>query len=91
MKGNMAKDKPVHEVRFGAIKAAIWKNSTENGARYNTTFSRLYKDGDEWKNTDSFGRDDLLILAKVADQAHTWIHETEQAEREEADKGKGKR
>ena len=69
------KDKPVHEVRFGAIKAAIWKNDTVNGVRYNTTFSRLYKDreDDQWKSTDSFGRDDLLVLAKVADASHTWI------------------
>jgi len=71
----MPKDKPVHEVRLGAVKAAIWKNDTDNGVRYNTTFSRLYKDGDEWKNTDSFGRDDLLVLAKVSDHAHSWIHE----------------
>lgn len=82
----MPKDKPVHEVRLGAIKAAIWKNDTEKGVRYNTTFSRLYKDGEEWKNTDSFGRDDLLVLAKVSDQAHTWIHE--QAQEEQEEKGK---
>lgn len=56
---------------MGAIKAAIWKNDTGNGVRFNTTLSRLYKDGDEWRNTDSFGRDDLLVLAKVADQAHS--------------------
>ena len=70
-----AKDKPAHEVRIGAIKAALWKNDTSNGVRYNTTFSRLYKDkeDDQWKSTDSFGRDDLLVLAKVADAAHTWI------------------
>jgi len=69
------KDKPTHEVRIGALKAAIWKNDTSNGVRYNTTFSRLYKDkdDDQWKSTDSFGRDDLLALAKVADVAHTWI------------------
>ena len=30
---------------------------------------------DEWKQTQSFGRDDLLVLAKVADQAHTWTVE----------------
>lgn len=78
------KQKPVHEARLGAIKAAIWKNDTDNGARYNTTFSRIYKDGDEWASTDSFGRDDLLTLAKVADLAHTWIHlqAQEKAERE---------
>lgn len=79
----MSKDKPVHEVRLGAIKAAIWKNDTQNGVRYNTTFSRLYKDGEEWKATDSFGREDLLIVAKIADQAHTWIHAQNQDGRED--------
>ena len=67
------KQKPIHEVRLGSIKAAVWKNETEAGVRYNVTFSRIYKDGDNWKSTDSFGRDDLLTLGKVADQAHTWI------------------
>lgn len=66
---------PVHEVRLGAVKAAIWKNPTDNGTRYNVNVSRIYKDGDQWKSTESFGRDDLLVLAKVVDQAHTWIFE----------------
>lgn len=75
------KTKPLHEMRLGSIKAAIWKNETNNGPRYNATFSRLYRDSDEWKSADSFGRDDLLVLAKVADQAHSWICEQSQQER----------
>ena len=67
------KNKPIHEVRLGSIKAAVWRNETEAGVRYNVTFSRLYKDGDRWQSTESFGRDDLLLLAKVADQTHSWI------------------
>jgi hypothetical protein len=67
------KNKPSHEVRLGSIKAALWRNDTENGVRYNVTFSRLYKDGEQWASTESFGRDDLLLLGKVADQAHSWI------------------
>jgi hypothetical protein len=67
------KTQPIHEVRLGCIKAAVWKNDTEAGVRYNVTFSRLYKDGDQWGSTESFGRDDLLLLAKVADQTHSWI------------------
>jgi hypothetical protein len=64
-------NKPVEEVRIGSVKAAIWKNETESGPRFNVTFQRLYRDGDNgWRSTDSFGRDDLLVLAKVADQAH---------------------
>ncbi len=74
---NKPKDKPVHEVRLGSIKAAIWRNESASGTRHNVTFSRIYKDREEdaWKSTDSFGRDDLLMLAKVADHAHTWILE----------------
>ena len=66
---------PVQEVRLGAIKAAIWQNDTENGVRFNVTFERLYREGETWKSTESFGRDDLLLLGKVADRAHSWILE----------------
>ena len=71
--------KPTHEVRLGAVKAAIWRNETETGdTRFSVKISRIYKDGDAWKSTEYFGRDDLLPLAKVADQAHSWIHQQEQ-------------
>jgi len=71
----MADNKPVHEVRLGPVKATIWANSGNTGVWYNVTFSRLYKQDDSWKSADSFGRDDLLLIAKVANQAHTWIYE----------------
>ena len=60
-------ERPVHEVRIGRIKAAIWANEGDNGTWFNVTVSRSYKDGDEWKSSSSFGRDELLTLAKVAD------------------------
>jgi len=66
--------RPVQEIRIGRIRAAIWANETENGTRYNVTVSRLYKDGDKWKDSNSFGRDDLLLVAKVADACHSWIY-----------------
>ena len=33
--------------RLSTVKAAIWKNDTSNGVRYNVTFSRLYKDKED--------------------------------------------
>lgn len=68
------KPKPVKEVRMGRIKAAIWANDTETGIRHNVTFTRIYKTEDGWESTASFGRDDLPLLAKVADRAHSWIY-----------------
>ena len=60
----MANQKPVDEIRIGRVKATLWKNGTEDQPRYNVTFSRLYKEGDQWKSTQSFSRNDLLVLAK---------------------------
>ena len=74
-----AKQRPAHEVRLGRIRAAIWANQGDNGPWYNVTLSRNYKDGEEWKSSASFGRDDLLTVAKVADLANTWIHSQNQA------------
>jgi len=71
---------PVHEVRVGRIRAAIWENETQNGSLHNVTLSRSYRDGETWKNSTSFGCDDLLLVAKVADMAHTWIFQQRQKE-----------
>ena len=77
----MSSKKPVHEVRLGRIKAAIWENDTENGSRHNVTISRLYKDEDDnWRDSGSFGREDLPLVAKVTDMAHTWIFMQKQEE-----------
>ena len=73
---------PAHEIRFGSVKGAIWENQTPNGTRFNVTVSRIYKDGEQWKSTDSFGRDDLLLLAKVIDFAHSWIFDNSRSRNE---------
>jgi len=74
---NETKKRPVHDLRIGSVKAAVWKNEGTNGAWHSVTFERLYKDGNEWKSSGSFGKDDLLVLAKVSDLAHTWIVDQE--------------
>ena len=68
------KAQPVEEVRIGSIKAAIWRNEGEGGPRFNVTLQRLYRTEDgKWQSTASFGRDDLLVVMKVADAAHTRV------------------
>ena len=70
----MVPTRPVHEIRLGAVRAAIWQRETESGVRHSVTLERLYKDAEgRWKGSDNLGREDLLLAAKVLDLAHSWI------------------
>lgn len=71
----MAQDRPVHEVRLGKVKAAIWRNETDSGTRYSVTLSRVYKTDSGWESSSSFGRDELPLVEKVTNMAHTWIYQ----------------
>ncbi len=66
-------NKPAHEIRLNGVHAAIWENITPQGPRFNTTFKRNYRENDEWKSSEAFGRDDLLALAFVSQEALRWI------------------
>jgi len=66
---------PVHVIRFGLIKVSIWQNHTKSGERHNVSITRLFRNGDVWQESTRFGRDDLPVLAKAVDLAHTWIFE----------------
>ncbi len=68
-------DRPAHEIRLGRIKAAIWRNETEQGPRHSVSIVRIYKTDKGWETSSSFGRDELPLVAKVADMAHTWIYQ----------------
>jgi hypothetical protein len=75
--------KPAHKIRISNLSVTIWRNtSIEKGTTwYSVTPSRSYKKGDEtWKETDSLGFDDLMTMAKLLDQAHTWIAKQMQAD-----------
>lgn len=68
---------PAHKIRNGNLAVTVWRNtSIEKGTSwYTVNPSRSYKTGDEtWKQSDSLGFDDLLPMAKLLDQAHSWIN-----------------
>ena len=74
MKGiNEMSNPPAHIIRFGLIKGSIWRNQTRAGERFTVTVVRLFKNGDHWTESTRFGRDDLPLVAKVCDLAHTWV------------------
>ena len=70
-----ASNLPVKTFRLGRIKAAVWENEGEQKF-YSVTFARTYVDeANNYHDIDSFGRDDLPLFAKLADQAHTFTFE----------------
>ncbi len=66
-------NQPVHKLRHGAVSASIWRQETDKGPLFNVTFQRAYKDGDTWRNSNSFGRNNLLVLSLIAARAFEWI------------------
>ena len=61
--------------RLSAVPFSVWENEDDQKF-YSVTFARTHMDGaNKYHDTDSFGRDDLPLVAKLADQAHTFIFE----------------
>jgi hypothetical protein len=83
--GSGQKNGPVHEERLGRIKAAVWENATKNGSMFNVKFSRIYHDAQSgWQESGGFGRDDCLLLARVAELVTVWIYRRQQKDEAEA-------
>ena len=69
---------PVNQIRFGLVKVSIWKSQRRGSDMFSVSVCRLFKDGELWKESTRFGRQDLLVLAKALDKAHSWIYEQSQ-------------
>ncbi len=68
-----AKTKPALELRYGTVKCTVWPNQTKAGLIHNVKFSRIYKNGERWSESQQFGKNDLLLIARLAEKAHDWI------------------
>jgi hypothetical protein len=65
----METKKPEKTIKHGRVRAAVWKNDSKNGPFLNVTFSRVYKDGETFKESGSFGVTDLENLLCCAVEA----------------------
>ena len=69
------KQRPAHTIRYGrGLKATIWRQESDKGPWYTTVISRTYKTDAGYQSSQSFGLDHLLVVSKLANDAHTWIH-----------------
>ena len=67
-------NKPEFTYRLGNLSATIWQNQTEKGTYYRTEIVRNYRDTKgTWQTSSSFGHDELLNVAKLAERAEEYI------------------
>jgi len=75
--GDTTNQNPIKVFSCGRVKAAIWAGSKVVNDTlvdvHSIKIDRSYKDGDEWKSTNTFYREDLPKVALVAMEAHKFI------------------
>lgn len=60
-------NKPVKRIQLRGITASVFKNLSDNGVPfYKVSVTRTFKDGDDYKTTTAFNRDDLPSVWEVA-------------------------
>ncbi len=65
---------PVKKIKVGAVEIAVWENQSEKGNKfYSTTIERNYKNGEEWKKTNSLRESDLPKAALGLQKAFEFV------------------
>ena len=69
--------KPEKKFSCGLVSATIWaKTKTVEGETvnfYSVTITKVYKEGEDWKYTNSFNIEDMPKVALVANEAYKYI------------------
>ncbi len=70
-------NKPEKKFSCGSISASLWANTKvvtgETVKFYSVTINKTYKEGEDWKYTNSFNIEDLPKVALVATEAYKYI------------------
>jgi len=76
---------PEKTFRMGLVSASVFVNELESNdgkrkvrrSRRNVVLQRSYKDGEDWKQTNSFGLGDLPAAIRVLELAQTYVESQE--------------
>jgi len=71
---------PVNKIKFGGITVDVWENQGEKAPFYTFTLQRSYKQGNDWKNTNSLRAQDLPKAILALQEAYKKSFTSEQDE-----------
>ena len=70
--------KPIRVFRRRGLKVAIFENHAADNVFYKVAApQKIYREGDEWKTTTSYSRDDVPVVQLLLQWAWEFILETE--------------
>ena len=79
--------KPVETFRFRGVSASVFENQTDDGKPFHkVSLVRTYRDGKDFRTTNTFSRDELPLVMLVAKSAYEFVLSAERDNREHADK-----
>lgn len=68
---------PIAKFRSGAIQLSIWENEQEKDgekfANYSFNIEKSYKDGEEWKKTHSFHKNDIAKVQALLNKTSEFL------------------
>ncbi|MDD3159649.1 MAG: hypothetical protein PHQ98_01640 [Candidatus ainarchaeum sp.] len=65
---------PVKKIKIGLIEVAVWENTAQDGNKFfSTTLDKNYKDGENWKKTNSLNEKDLPKAILALQKAYEFI------------------
>jgi hypothetical protein len=67
------KPKPIFKCQHGRVSCAVWENAGTEGTFHSLTLERSYKDGEQYKSTNSFGLGgDIDSLERCLFEVKVW-------------------
>lgn len=66
---------PVKVFRMGYVKCEVFSRHARTGPQYHAIITRLFKNGTQWCESRQFSKDELMLVAKLADAAHSWMYD----------------
>jgi len=83
---SQASNKPVKVFRIRGVSASVFENQSRSEGRdltfFKVSLQRTYKDGNEFKSTSSFSRDDIPVARHLLQEAWEFILHAEAHEGE---------
>lgn len=73
---------PINKIKIGGVTVDTWKNAGEHADFFTHSLQRSYKQGNEWKNTNSLRTQDLPKAILALQKAYEQSFESEQDEKE---------